>query len=271
MCVRALGVGRLRATAYRPPSRPPSSSLPAPHPTRPHATPAQIGANLGFYTLLAATRGYDVMAFEPSQQCVARLLHSLQRNGIQVVASTLDTPAQVAPYSLLEAQQAAAWAGEGAGGAGKKGGGGSLVQRRAKEAERLGRRAGLAALGAAAAAPRKAAAVAEAEALEEEGEAGAEGRRRKGAAWVFNNAASDAYATLPFAFMEDNPGASFIQWGGGKKSSNVDVGAGAWVGRSWGGAARPPLLPRALASRSRTHPPHTPQPSPPHPHAPLQW
>jgi len=173
------------------------------------------------------------MAFEPSEQCVARLLHSLQRNGVQVVSSTLDTPAQVAPYSLLEARQAAAWAGEGGGGGG--GGGGaakkvasSLVQRRAKEAERLGRRAGLAALGGAAAAPRKAAAVAEAEALEEEGEAGAEGRRRKGAAWVFNNAASDAYATLPFTFMEDNPGASFIQWGGGRKSGSVDVGAGAW-------------------------------------------
>jgi hypothetical protein len=253
-----------------------------------------IGANLGFYTLLAATRGYDVLAFEPSALCVERLLLSLDANGVQVASSAKDSTAQVAPFSLLEARQQAAWdaaaaaatAAAGAGGGGdasKRSGSGaaglaaSLVQRRAKEAEKLGRRAGLAAAAAAQAGGGKklskgsaAAAVGEEEEEEEEEEEGS-GRRRKAAAWVFQNAASDTYATLPFSFMEENPGASFVQWAETKKEGLVDVGAGEWqpAGSSSSTPAAWPHSPPPF-SLSLTHT-HTHMHPPPPPLLASQW
>jgi hypothetical protein len=46
-----------------------------------------VGANIGFYTLLFATRGYDVLAIEPSRESVARLLFSLEGNGVRAARS----------------------------------------------------------------------------------------------------------------------------------------------------------------------------------------
>jgi hypothetical protein len=46
-----------------------------------------VGANIGFFTLLAATRGYDTVAVEPSSAAVHRLLHSLHANGVHIAAS----------------------------------------------------------------------------------------------------------------------------------------------------------------------------------------
>ena len=49
-----------------------------------------IGANLGFFTLLAAKRGYDVLAFEPAKEALLRLIISAIDNDIQVAKSTSD-------------------------------------------------------------------------------------------------------------------------------------------------------------------------------------
>lgn len=46
-----------------------------------------VGANIGFYTLLFASRGYDVLALEPSRDAVVRLLMSLHGNGIRAARS----------------------------------------------------------------------------------------------------------------------------------------------------------------------------------------
>jgi hypothetical protein len=46
-----------------------------------------VGANIGFYTLLFATRGYDVLAVEPSRESVSRLLFSLEGNGVRAARS----------------------------------------------------------------------------------------------------------------------------------------------------------------------------------------
>jgi len=43
-----------------------------------------VGANLGFYTLLFARRGYDVIAVEPAVQTISRLLFSLNGNAVRV-------------------------------------------------------------------------------------------------------------------------------------------------------------------------------------------
>ena len=166
-----------------------------------------------------------MFAFEPSSQCIERLLLSLSRNSVQVVASNMDMPAQVAPFTALDKHQAEVWAKR----ASKAGEG--LVAKRAKEAEKLGRRAGLAAAAAGSeegGAPRRAAAVVGGEGGEE---GGVEGRVRKASAWVFNNAVSDSYALQPFAFIEDNPGASFVPWGGSEKDKEgiAWVGAGAFA------------------------------------------
>jgi hypothetical protein len=45
---------------------------------------AQIGANLGFFTLLPAMRRYDVISIEPSKEVCLRLLYSLKANGISI-------------------------------------------------------------------------------------------------------------------------------------------------------------------------------------------
>lgn len=49
-----------------------------------------VGANIGFYTLLAATRGYDTVAVEPSREAVSRLLFSLRANGVRGARSGED-------------------------------------------------------------------------------------------------------------------------------------------------------------------------------------
>ena len=49
-----------------------------------------VGANIGFFSLLATSRGYDVIAFEPARQNVVRLLASLTANGVLVGASGRD-------------------------------------------------------------------------------------------------------------------------------------------------------------------------------------
>jgi hypothetical protein len=49
-----------------------------------------VGANLGFFTLLALKRGYDVLAFEPAKEALLRLLISAADNNIQVATSPSD-------------------------------------------------------------------------------------------------------------------------------------------------------------------------------------
>jgi len=49
-----------------------------------------VGANLGFFSLLAAKRGYDVIAFEPAKEALLRLLISAADNNIQVATSPSD-------------------------------------------------------------------------------------------------------------------------------------------------------------------------------------
>lgn len=51
---------------------------------------AQIGATVGFYTLLAATRGYDVISIEPVHESVIRILYSLQGNDVRIAATGTD-------------------------------------------------------------------------------------------------------------------------------------------------------------------------------------
>jgi hypothetical protein len=50
----------------------------------------QIGATVGFYTLLFATRGYDVISIEPSRESVLRILYSLDGNDIKTATHGRD-------------------------------------------------------------------------------------------------------------------------------------------------------------------------------------
>ncbi len=50
----------------------------------------QIGATVGFYTLLFATRGYDVISIEPSHESVIRILYSLDGNDIKIATHGRD-------------------------------------------------------------------------------------------------------------------------------------------------------------------------------------
>lgn len=43
-----------------------------------------IGSNIGFYTVLSAVRGYDVVSIEPSRESLIRQLYSLAGNNIKV-------------------------------------------------------------------------------------------------------------------------------------------------------------------------------------------
>lgn len=43
-----------------------------------------IGANLGFFTMIFATRGYDVISIEPNPEALIRLAFSLRKSGIRV-------------------------------------------------------------------------------------------------------------------------------------------------------------------------------------------
>lgn len=94
-----------------------------------------------------------MFTFEPSDECIDRLLFSLEANGIFAQSSTLDSPpAQREPFASLEAAQAAKWeaaaaAAAGGGGTSKKA---SLVQkRRAAELDALKKRAATKGLGGA--------------------------------------------------------------------------------------------------------------------------
>lgn len=49
-----------------------------------------VGANVGFYSLLSASRGYDVVAVEPAHESVLRLLHSLAANGVKIARNGKD-------------------------------------------------------------------------------------------------------------------------------------------------------------------------------------
>lgn len=63
-------------------------ALPVVHPDMPmpgRTLVIDIGANIGFFTLIAATRGYDTLAIEPSHEAVTRLLFSYQGNKIDVI------------------------------------------------------------------------------------------------------------------------------------------------------------------------------------------
>jgi FkbM family methyltransferase len=100
-----------------------------------------VGANIGFFTLLAATRGYDVIALEPSRDAVIRLLYSLSANGIRAAHKGADAAGRVGPL-------------------------------------------------------------------------------RKPIVHVFNNAASDSYASATLDFIKDNPGASYVTMGAGGGGAN---------------------------------------------------
>ena len=50
----------------------------------------QIGATVGFYTVLAATRGYDVISVEPVPEAVIRILYSLAGNDIRAAEAGTD-------------------------------------------------------------------------------------------------------------------------------------------------------------------------------------
>jgi len=54
-----------------------------------------------------------------------------------------------------------------------------------------------------------------------------EGATRQSSAWVFQNAVSDVYSLLPFEYVQNNPGASFIPMEVDKKGA-YSVGSGAW-------------------------------------------
>ena len=66
-----------------------------------------IGANVGFYTLAAATTGVAVHAFEPSLRNALMLQMSLQRNGVQhrVLLSTFALSDRAEPMALGTSEQ----------------------------------------------------------------------------------------------------------------------------------------------------------------------
>ena len=74
------------------------------HPTRPFW---DIGANVGFYTLAAATTGVAVHAFEPSLRNALMLQMSLQRNSVQhrVLLSTFALSDRAEPMALGTSEQ----------------------------------------------------------------------------------------------------------------------------------------------------------------------
>lgn len=53
----------------------------------PFAFSVQIGSNIGFYTMLFAKRGYDVIAVEPCHECNWALLQSLKAERIRIAES----------------------------------------------------------------------------------------------------------------------------------------------------------------------------------------
>ncbi len=141
-----------------------------------------------------------MIALEPSAECVLRLLHSLRVAGVAVPRSRDDAAGvvQVEPFASLGSLSA------GAKGAAKEKAAAVLL----KQAAAL-RRAAAAAVGAGAAAAAGAPAAAAAAVV-------APSTTRASTTWVFQNAATDAYAVLPFEFVADNPGASFIPLNGGQ-------------------------------------------------------
>lgn len=57
---------------------------------RPGARMADVGANIGLWTLLAAARGADVIAVEPSARARARLRQNLRRNHLEHRVQVID-------------------------------------------------------------------------------------------------------------------------------------------------------------------------------------
>lgn len=64
-----------------------------------------IGANIGLYTVVAAKRGAQVCAFEPSPANAAALLRNIQANGVadqvRVLTVALSDQDGVAPFAML--------------------------------------------------------------------------------------------------------------------------------------------------------------------------
>ncbi len=132
-----------------------------------------------------------------------RLLHSLKVAGIAVARSREDAMGvvQAEPFSSLEALTSK-----------KKGAGDKAAAVLLKQAAALRKAAAVAAAeagGISAAAPAAAVAAVAAVAMV------SPTHTRAATTWVFQNAATDAYTVLPFEFVADNPGASFIPLHGG--------------------------------------------------------
>lgn len=131
-----------------------------------------VGANIGFYSMLFATRGYDVLALEPSKEAVIRLLMSLHGNGIRVARSGTEV-------------------GLAGSGSGRKGSGGAPL-RGGVEGDASGASAAAAAAAAAALAD------------------GPLRSTRQPIVYAMQNAAGDAYAAAYLNYIADNPGASSV-------------------------------------------------------------
>lgn len=175
-----------------------------------------------------------MFTFEPSDECIDRLLFSLEANGIFAQSSTLDSPpAQREPFASLEAAQAAKWeaaaaAAAGGGGTSKKA---SLVQkRRAAELDALKKRAATKGLGGAVEGGGGGGEEegSEKTTLESSSEQQRGGGVRQSIVWAFQNAASDTYSLLPFEFVGNNPGASFVPFDPEKKRKET-IGSGECV------------------------------------------
>ncbi len=179
---------------------------------------SQIGSNIGFYTLLFATRGYDVVSIEPLEGAAVRQLHSLESAHVAVASTPgAGVAEQIAPFASLEVEQAAGWAARdekaGFGGAPKKG---RLAQALSKKAAK--------------AAPAVPGVRTVAGGGRDSGGDG-DGSTRASTAWVYVNGAADAVNYRELVAMDGNPGASFITLEGETKEGSVKIVTGAFVQR----------------------------------------
>jgi hypothetical protein len=177
-----------------------------------------------------------VISVEPSADCVLRLLHSLKAAGVAVPRSAEDgaVAAQAEPFASLEALATA-----------KKGVADKAAALLLKQAAALRRAAALVApatAGGAAAPGASAPAAAAADA--------AAAATRASTTWVFQNAATDAYTVLPFEFVADNPGASFVPLNQGEPWMKGRSGRA-----SVGGAPLDDLLPAGARDPAAPLPP----------------
>ena len=66
-----------------------------------HARLIDIGANIGFYSLAAASAGFDVHAFEPVPRNAAMLMMSLERNKLEARVRIAAFAVSAVPKALL--------------------------------------------------------------------------------------------------------------------------------------------------------------------------